>query len=370
MTTRILHTADVHLADGRPERWEALDAVLEVARDREVDGLLVTGDLLDRGSDHAALRARVREALDSLDVPTLILPGNHDLGAYEPGQDWGRRARLLVGSPVHVDDVAGVRVVGVPFPEEPGSFRRVRRRVSRELEGPGRSLLALHGTLIDADAPEIQDHSQEDEPGEYFPVRTGELRGLGADYVALGHYHQPDLRRAGRTPVAYAGSPAPVGSHAWGPRSAVLVELPPAEGGGNAEAEPVRLPVPYRQRLERWLTPFREDEGLEELAADLERARDVNCSMRVTVDGVLAGLAEEELRRRLDELAERFGDDYRELEFRRRSVGLDPERADLFRRFRERLSERMRAGREGETGSVEPEVRDRALELGARALEK
>ncbi|MFB6240574.1 MAG: exonuclease SbcCD subunit D, partial [Gemmatimonadota bacterium] len=315
MATRILHTADLHLADDRPERWEALEAVLRLGRERDVDALLVAGDLLDRGGDHAALRSRARNALEELDAPVLLLPGNHDRDAYRPGQDWGRRTRLLVREPVHATEVDGVRVVGVPYPEEPASFRSVRRSARRELDGEGTAVLALHGTLIDADAPHIQDESREEEPGDYFPVRTGELRGIGAAYVALGHYHQHDLRRAGRTLVAYAGSPSPVGAHALGPRSAVLVEVPAS--GGEVRAEAVRLPVPYRDRIRRWLTPFREEEELDALAEILSERSDGRCAMRVTLDGILAGIGEDELRRRLDDISEELGPRFRELDIRR-----------------------------------------------------
>ncbi len=366
MSTRILHTADLHLAADRPARWSALGALLDLARDREVDALLVAGDLLDRGGDHAALRARVREALEELDAQTLILAGNHDRDAYAPGQDWGRRTRLLVREPVQTERVGDLRVVGVPFPREPASFRSVRRQASRALEGDRPAMLVLHGTLIDADAPHIQDESREDEPGDYFPVRTGELRGIGVPYVALGHYHQHDLREAGRTQIAYAGSPTPVGAHALGPRSAVLVEV--SGEGDRARVERLELPVPYRERTEHWLTPFREEEGLEELEAKLERAGDGRCSMRVTVDGILADISEDGLRERLEVIRGRLEDDYRELEIRHRSVGLEPERAELFRRFRQRLDERVRAGEDDGGAAVAPEVRDRALELGARAL--
>ncbi len=369
MTARILHTADLHLARDRPQRWEALEALVRLAREKDVDALLIAGDLLDRGGDHAALRVRVRETLEELSVPTLILPGNHDRDAYTAGQDWGRRTRLLIRPPVQSTEVAGLRVVGIPYPEEPATFRSVRRSVERELGGDEPAILALHGTLIDADATHIQDESQEDEPGDYFPVRTGEMRGIAARYVALGHYHQHALRRAGRTPVAYAGSPTPVGSHAWGPRSAVLVEIPAGStGGAEARIRRLELPLPYRGRIEQWLTPFREEEGLEALEEELRRKQDGRCAMRVLVDGILADLSEDDLRDRLDGLRDRLEGDYRELEFRRRSVGLEPERAELFRQFRERLDERVRAGEEGGAPAVEPGVRERALELGARAL--
>jgi len=361
--TRILHTADLHLAAGHPERREALEAVLSAARERDVDALLVAGDLLDRGADHAALRRDVRSAFEAFDRPVYILPGNHDRAAYRPGQDWGPRTHLLLGEPVAEARLGDVRLVGVPFPAERISFGRLRREVAGRLEGGPPAVLVLHGTLIDAGAPHILDDSRADETGPYFPVRTAELRGLGAVYVALGHYHQHAVREIGEAAAAYAGSPSPVGSHAWGPRRAVLVEV----GPDGARLEAVRLPVPYRARLERWLTPFEEEEALDALERDLESAADPACSMRVRLDGILAGMSEVALREQTESLAGRMGGSFRELAFDLDSVGLDPARADLFRDFRRRLDERLERERADEE-RPDPEVGRRALELAARAL--
>ncbi len=356
----LLHTADLHLAADRPERWDALDALAATAADREVDALLVAGDLLDRGEDHAALRSRIREALDAVPCPVVLLPGNHDREAYAPGQDWGGDTHLLLAEPVHATRVAGVRIVGVPFPAEPSSFARLRERVREEVAGDDPTILMLHGTLIDARDPHIQAESQKAEPEDpYFPIRTGELAGLGAAYVALGHYHQHDLRREGGVPVAYAGSPTPMGARALGPRSAVLVRV---EDGG-AEAERVRLPVPYRDRIQRWLTPFEEEAELDELAEELRERADAACTLEVKLDGILAGISEVQLRERTEAMASELGDDYAGLAFHRDSVGLDPARADLFREFRRRL-----AAWEGEDGPPDEELRHRALEIAAQAL--
>ncbi len=370
--TRILHTADLHLTEDHPERWDALEAVLGAARDHAVDALLVAGDLLDRGGDHAALRPRVRAAFESLDVPVLLLPGNHDRAAYRPGQDWGPRTTLLLGEPVQETTVAAVRVVAVPFPAGEIGFGHVRRDVEERLSAPSRpggdtapeaTLLVLHGTLIDASAPRIQDESRSDEAGPYFPVRSDDLRALRADYVALGHYHQHALRRLGGLPVAYAGSPAPVGPHALGHRTAILVEI----GPGKLELQPVRLPVPWRARIERWLNPFEERAGLESLAAELEEVADPLCDMRVRVDGILAGVSETDLREAADRVRERLAPSFAKLEFDLASVGLDPARADLFRDFRRRLEARLEADR-AEGMDRRETVERRALELAARAL--
>ncbi len=360
--TRLLHTGDLHLAEGKPDRWAALDAVLEAAADRDVDALLVAGDLLDRGGDHRALRARVRERLEGAPCPVLLLPGNHDLEAYDPGQDWGGPVRLMLSAPVHETGVDGLRVLGVPFPRERTSFARVRRHVvDRLAAGDGPAVLVLHGTLVDASDPHIQTESQEDEPDDrYFPVRTGELAGLEVAYVALGHYHRAEELRAGGVPVAYAGAPAAIGSHALGPRTATLVEL----DGDGAQTERVRLPVPWRDRVERWLTPFEEAEELDALEEELRDRADADCTLTVELEGVLAGLDEEELRRRTEAMAGELAGAYADVSFERRGVGLDPARADLFREFRRRLE-----GWEGEDGErPEEAVRRLALELGAKAL--
>lgn len=372
--TRILHTADLHLTDGRPERWEALDEVLRAAEREEADAVAIAGDLLDREGDHAALRPRIRERLDAAERPVFLLPGNHDRGAYAPGQDWGAGVRLLAREPVQAAEVGGVQVLGVPYPEAALNFRTLRRSVAEAVDPTRPTVLLLHGTLVEASDATIQSEAQDDEPGPYLPVRLDDLAGLDLAYVGLGHYHQHALRRAGGMPVAYAGSPSPVGSHAWGPRVAVVVEIGRGDGDADededtseVEVRTVELPVPYRARIRRWITPFREIRDLEALADELRDAADPRCTMEVVVDGVLAEITEEELRRRTDEIRDELAPGYAALETSLRGVGLEGGRADLFREFRRRLDEEVRERRD-EGQALDDEIVQRALAFGARAL--
>lgn len=378
--TRILHTADLHLTDGRPERWKALDEVLRAAEREEADAVAIAGDLLDREGDHAALRPRVRERFDAAERPVFLLPGNHDRGAYAPGQDWGACARLLAREPVQAAELGGVQIVGVPYPETAVNFRSLRRSVAEAVDPSRPTLLLLHGTLVEASDPTIQSEAQDDEPGPYLPVRLDDLAGLDLAYVGLGHYHQYALRRAGRTPVAYAGSPSPVGSHAWGPRVAVVVEIgrgdrdgvghEDRDGDGSAvevEVRTIELPVSYRARVRRWITPFREIRDLEALADELRESADPRCAMEVVVDGVLADITEKELRRRTDEIRDELTPEYAALETSLRGVGLEGGRADLFREYRRRLEKEVRKRRD-EGQALDEEIVQRALAFGARAL--
>lgn len=105
--TVIAHLSDMHL-DGSPQRLRRLEAVLaQVADLPGVGVLLLSGDLADHGApeEYAQLFAALPEAL-----PTLVVPGNHDLSAplLAALRDRGRPASLNAAL-----DVADLRLVGL-----------------------------------------------------------------------------------------------------------------------------------------------------------------------------------------------------------------------------------------------------------------
>lgn len=106
----IAHLSDPHL-DGSEEARSRLRRITSYLREfqRPVDVVLVTGDLADHGleSEYAELAAELK-----LDVPVLVLPGNHDVSAplrtgLAPFVDSAGE-----GHPVHqVHDVGAARFV-------------------------------------------------------------------------------------------------------------------------------------------------------------------------------------------------------------------------------------------------------------------
>lgn len=133
---RILHISDLHV-ETEPERaYPGVNASLE--RDREIlqrtaaDLMIVSGDLTTHGSANPAPLKLARSWVDSIGIPYLAIPGNHDLG---PEKERGLRnpeqeayddrpfARTNYGQifgpdPVVQVQTPQVRVIGVGLREE------------------------------------------------------------------------------------------------------------------------------------------------------------------------------------------------------------------------------------------------------------
>lgn len=102
--TTILHVSDIH------SNPLAMEVVLEIAQHFGVDAILDTGDLTSFG---LPVEARIAEQIETLDVPYLFVPGNHDSEV--------NRTRIGQTPNVQVlrDDVAVVndlRILGIEDP--------------------------------------------------------------------------------------------------------------------------------------------------------------------------------------------------------------------------------------------------------------
>lgn len=96
---KLLHTADWQI--GRPyasvessenrtllqqARIDAIDRIAEAAREEEVQGVLIAGDLFDSPTASARSVAAACAAIGRIPVPVFAIPGNHDHGG--PGSVW------------------------------------------------------------------------------------------------------------------------------------------------------------------------------------------------------------------------------------------------------------------------------------------
>ncbi|MEU5239088.1 exonuclease SbcCD subunit D [Streptomyces lydicus] len=266
---RFLHTSDWHLGRSfhRVNLLTAqrtfLDHLVETVRAREVDAVLVAGDVYDRAVPPLAAVELFDEALHrlaELGVPTVMISGNHD-SARRLGVGSGLMERAGIhlrtdpagcGTPVLLSDAHGpVALYGLPY-LEPAMVRdtlgaqradhaavlgaamdRVRADLAERPAGT-RSVVLAHAFVTGGTA---SDSERDITVGGVASVPAGVFDGV--DYAALGHLHGcqtlTERVRYSGSPLAYSFSEADHRKTSW------LVEL---DGTGAVHAERVDAPVP------------------------------------------------------------------------------------------------------------------------------
>lgn len=229
---RILHTSDWHL--GRQfhnvslldDQRHALEQVIAVIREQQVDVVLVAGDIYDRSVPPAAavelLDATVHTICHELGVPLLLIAGNHDgpqrlaFGARQLAE-----AGLHVAGPLRrelqpvVLEKSGVEVAFYPIPyAEPAVVRQVFAvEVAshdeaqaflldqvRQHNRPGRPCVVIGHCFLAGG--EVSESERPLSIGGAEQVAPEHFRDFA--YAALGHLHGPQKRGADH--VRYSGS--------------------------------------------------------------------------------------------------------------------------------------------------------------------
>lgn len=232
MTITFVHAADLHLGsplhglEGASAEMAtrlsratetAFERIVSIAVERDVDFLVVAGDLYDR--EARSVRANQFlveqfERLEATDIPAFVVHGNHDpLGRGAEKLDLPENVTVFgtetVESALYGDpDAPDAEILGRSY----GS-----RHEGTNVTGaytPERPTIPTIGVL----------HTGLDPDGrEYVPCSPRDLATQDVTYWALGHVH--DTRILDGAPGAYPGIPQPrhVGEPAVG--GCLLVEL-------------------------------------------------------------------------------------------------------------------------------------------------
>lgn len=280
---RLLHTSDWHLGRsfhrvGLLDAQRAyLDHLVDTVRTRQVDAVLVAGDVYDRAVPPLAAVELFDSALHrlaGLGVPTVMISGNHD-SARRLGVGSGllqqagihlRTDPAHCATPVLLHDTHGpVACYGLPY-LEPAMVRdtlgapraghadvlgaamdRVRADLAARPAGT-RSVVLAHAFVTGGTA---SDSERDITVGGVASVPASVFDGV--DYAALGHLHGcqtlTDRVRYSGSPLAYSFSEATHRKSSW------LIDL---DADGAVHAERVDCPVPrplarIRGRLEHLL---------------------------------------------------------------------------------------------------------------------
>lgn len=249
MTIRCLHTADLHLdahfpswgekeALRRADLLKTFERIVNLAIKKEVQLLLISGDLFDNPNPEPATIVRVQTELRRLldrGITPVLLPGTHD--PYAPKNSIYRReafpgvilSEAQLSEPVHLL-IKGINCYLYGFAYQSGKAEELLPSMQRR-NLPGFHIGLLHGSR--RGSPEWNYRHKD------LPFEVGDLAALRLDYVALGHYHTYETFQdeSGRTIAAYPGSPEGKRFGENGPRYCALVTL----SAGGVEIEPLAV---------------------------------------------------------------------------------------------------------------------------------
>ena len=219
---KILHSGDWHLDSpfqGRTEaqagalRQELLqipDKIAALCREENCDLVLLSGDLFDGAYTQETFR-RVSDALQRMEKPVFISPGNHDyLSPDSPYEKdvWPENVHIFKRQTIEWVDIPNLdlRVYGAGFQSMdcPGLLQ--------DWKAQGRAVGVFHGDPTQIHSP-------------YNPVTKTQVANSGLMYLALGHVHKADSFLAGQTLCAWPGCPMGRGWDEEGEKGVLIVTV-------------------------------------------------------------------------------------------------------------------------------------------------
>lgn len=206
--TRLLHVSDTHLgytpygsATRSQDFADAFSQALTLARERNVDAVVHTGDMTHEATPEGQLPRQIWNELESLSaagIPFYFILGNHDLTADRTPQDWVEEltssgyGTRLGRMPASVGQVAlyGVDYHPPTWWEDPD----LRFQTAPTSSTP---ILCLHQSIATVAPGDARVDLE----------RVIETSDQPFDAFLLGHSHYTQSGMVDETPVFYAGAP-------------------------------------------------------------------------------------------------------------------------------------------------------------------
>jgi len=233
---KLLHLGDLHLGKTLgdfsliDDQKYILDQVLEIIEEKEVDTLLIAGDVYDRSMPSEAAVGLLDDFLSALaerNVKAFMISGNHDSeGRLEYG------SRLFAGEGIHIssvfsgklakqtveDEFGEVNIYMLPFVKVsqvrhyyPDSVIEnyedaVKTIIEHsQIDYSARNVLIAHQFVAGGSDPQIagSEGASVQNVGTVEKISSDVFSRF--DYVALGHLHSP--QSVGVNHIRYSGSP-------------------------------------------------------------------------------------------------------------------------------------------------------------------
>lgn len=207
MSIKIVHCADLHIgatcqglssalaAQRSSEIRSSLCDITNFCKEKEVDALLICGDLFDSPEPSKADCDFVRDTLSSISpIDVFILCGNHD---YMCAQSVFLKENYFSDN-VHIfpcfEHSFELPEKNVVFWGKSYSSPTVTPSFSQCVPDKNKiNVLCLHGDMISEST--------------YNIISKETLAAFGSNYAAFGHIHNGEIFRTGDTQCAYCGTP-------------------------------------------------------------------------------------------------------------------------------------------------------------------
>ena len=224
---RIAATADVHLTpkEEHPERYNALQNLLDQSVAEGIEHLLIAGDLFDKDYRNYADFEQLCQKYPAIQMH--LIPGNHDPAI---------NAASIVGDNIHIYtsptaiEIDSMTLLFVPYEEKATMSEKLADLV--DVFRGKQWILVGHGDYYGG-----QKQLNPLEPGTYMPLSRNNVDQFGPGAVFLGHIHKPTTIDK----VHYMGSPCGLDISETGRRRFLVFDA----DDGSSETRVVATDVLY-----------------------------------------------------------------------------------------------------------------------------
>jgi len=297
---RFVHTADWQLgmrasrlgkagAKVREARFDTASAIVELAKKREVDFILIAGDLFeDNGVGNDTIYKTTEVLKEAAPIPVFIIPGNHDPGTADSVYDrpaWtsevpGNVRVLREQKPVELNKL-NVVLYPCPLTQKQSRADPTAWIVENDFDtGDMIRIGVAHGAL--------DIHGRE----YNFPIAPDRVETAALDYLALGDWHETYIYDAF---TAYSGTPEQTDFGEEGTGNVLLIEI--ADKGDEPKIKKVRVALLQWLKWEAEAAPG----GIEHLR---QRIRDLDDPERKLLRLALRGAVAPEVLQEIEALRE------------------------------------------------------------------
>jgi DNA repair exonuclease SbcCD nuclease subunit len=329
-TLAFLHTADIQIGmtassvgklakQIQDARVDSLRGVLRLASDKQVNFLVIAGDMFETNQASKKYIQQVARILEEAKPRRIfILPGNHDYfgpNSVYQSEDFTRLSQHITvfreRRPIVIPDLDLTLYSSPCF--ETRSSESPAKWINKQ-PGTTHHVAVLHGSI-----PTVIGRTSEED--EYFPMGVDELKNLGMDYIALGHWHSllPDPAITPDSPFYYSGTPEPTGFGERMSGHAILVEL--SDKGRQVTAIPTA-----QYRFIDVDFDLRTTQDIEAVRKELAQLPDPGTTLvRLRPKGVVSIAVRESLDMLVDESRSRMA----YIRYEDKDLMLEPDEADL-----------------------------------------